>query len=226
MLGGGGGGGGAGLGLDLSAVIQAAVVGLVLFSAAVVAVRRAASRYFVVDAAGFAASYDDHHHHHSPPAYPMSPKGSQQERGPAGGEVSGPCAACGVVTSKKCSRCKRVRYCSQECQTKHWQDDHKSKCKPMNADKLSFGFEANSKKSSGFGRISLVPTRKKIKKGQVLFSYDEFLNLYNRKDFDFIPCGLMNCGNSCFANVVLQCLSCTRPLVAYLLGKDHSRECT
>ena len=109
--GGGGGGGGAGLGLDFSAVIQAAVVGLVLFSAAVVAVRRAASRYFVVDAAGFAASYDDHHHHHhSPPAYPMSPKGSQQERGAAGGEVSGPCAACGVVTSKKCSRCKSVRY--------------------------------------------------------------------------------------------------------------------
>ncbi|KAG2613399.1 hypothetical protein PVAP13_4KG352400 [Panicum virgatum] len=206
---GGGGGGGAGLGLDFSAVIQAAVVGLVLFSAAIVAVRRAASRYFVVDAAGFAASYDDHHHHHSPPAYPMSPKGSQLERGPAGGEASGPCAACGVVTSKKCSRCKRVRYCSQECQTKHWQDDHKSKCKPMNADKLSFGFEANSKKSSGFGRISLVPTRKKLK-----------------KDFDFIPCGLLNCGNSCFANVVLQCLSCTRPLVAYLLGKDHSRECS
>jgi len=163
--GGGGGGGGAGLGLDFSAVIQVAVVGFVLFSAAVVAVRRAASRYFVVDAAGFAASYDDHHHHHhSPPAYPMSPKGSQLERGPAGGEASGPCAACGVVTSKKCSRCKRVRYCSQECQTKHWQDDHKSKCKPMNADKLSFGFEANSKKSSGFGRISLVPTRKKLKK--------------------------------------------------------------
>lgn len=111
--GGGGGGGGAGLGLDLSAVIQAAFVGLVLFSAAVVAVRRAASRYFVVDAAGFAASYDDHHHHHhSLPDYPMSPKGRRQEEGPAAGEVSGsgPCAACGVVTSKKCSRCKRVRY--------------------------------------------------------------------------------------------------------------------
>ncbi|KAK3130970.1 hypothetical protein QOZ80_6BG0500380 [Eleusine coracana subsp. coracana] len=53
-----------------------------------------------------------------------------------------------------------------------------------------------------------------------------FLKLYNWKDIDFIPCGLMNCGNSCFANVVLQCLSCTRPLVAYLLGKDHSRECS
>lgn len=34
----------------------------------------------------------------------------------------------------------------------------------MNADKLSSGIEANSKKSSGFGRISLVPTTKKLKK--------------------------------------------------------------
>lgn len=114
MLGGGsgGGGGGAGLGIDLSAVIQAAVVGLVLFSAAVVAVRRAASRYFVVDAAGFAASYEDHHHHDSSPEYPMSPRGDQRKQGPAAGEVAGPgpCAACGGVTTKKCSRCKRVRY--------------------------------------------------------------------------------------------------------------------
>ncbi|KAF8658594.1 hypothetical protein HU200_059055 [Digitaria exilis] len=230
MLGGGsgGGGGGAGLGIDLSAVIQAAVVGLVLFSAAVVAVRRAASRYFVVDAAGFAASYEDHHHHDSSPEYPMSPRGDQRKQGPAAGEVAGPgpCAACGGVTTKKCSRCKRVRYCSQECQTKHWQAGHKFKCKPMNADKLSSGIEANSKKSSGFGRISLVPTTKKLKKGQLLFPYDEFLKLYNWKEFDFLPCGLMNCGNSCFVNVVLQCLSCTRPLVAYLLGKDHSRECS
>lgn len=36
-------------------------------------------------------------------------------------------------------------------------------------------------------------------------------------------CLLSNC--SCFANVVLQCLACTRPLVAYLLEKDHNREC-
>jgi hypothetical protein len=99
MLGGGGAAGG-GLGLDLSAVIQAALVGLVLFSAAVVAVRRAASRYFVVDAAGFAASYDDHHHSSAP--YTMPSQGNQQEQGP--------CAECGGVSSKKCSGCKRVRY--------------------------------------------------------------------------------------------------------------------
>ena len=30
---------------------------------------------------------------------------------------------------------------------------------------------------------------------------------------------------SCFANVVLQCLSWTRPLVAYLLERGHKREC-
>ncbi|KAL5210850.1 hypothetical protein ABZP36_006473 [Zizania latifolia] len=57
---GGGGGGGASLGLDLSAMIQAAVVGLVLFSVAFIVVRRAASPYFIVDAAGFAASHDNH----------------------------------------------------------------------------------------------------------------------------------------------------------------------
>ena len=172
-------------------------------------------------------------------------------------------------------------FSSQECQTKHWQDDHKSKCKPMNADKLSFGFEANSKKSSGFGRISLVPTRKKLKKviGYTLWPRNmyasakifmcgpfagsgslflwwisksvqpEGLWFYTLWAFElwqqvwrsytlfcshlFASHMLLKCTSlilfhvcSCFANVVLQCLSCTRPLVAYLLGKDHSRECT
>jgi ubiquitin carboxyl-terminal hydrolase 36/42 len=30
---------------------------------------------------------------------------------------------------------------------------------------------------------------------QVPFPYDEFLKLYNWKDFDSVPCGLINCGN-------------------------------
>ena len=156
-------------------------------------------------------------------------------------------------------------FSSQECQTKHWQDDHKSKCKPMNADKLSFGLEANSKKSSGFGRISLVPTRKKLKKvigytlwprnmyasatfscvahlqGQVLFSYDEFLNLYDRKDFDFIPCGLMNCGNryggvtffsapicllhTCFLSAPhLSSFMCAVALLTWFYNVSHARD--
>ncbi|KAG8075095.1 hypothetical protein GUJ93_ZPchr0006g41480 [Zizania palustris] len=218
-----GSGGGASLGLDLSAVIQAAVVGLVLFSAAFMAVRRAASRYFVVDAAGFAASYDDHQDDRMPPRGEQQPTARAQatSAGPA------PCAACGDITTKKCSGCKRVRYCSQGCQSKHWQSDHKFKCKQMKkmvpADKLSCGSEGNSNKSTGFGPISLLPARRKLTK--VIFPYDEFLKLCNWRDLDYLPCGLLNCGNSCFANVVLQCLSCTRPLAAYLLGTDHSREC-
>lgn len=94
-------------------------------------------------------------------------------------------------------------------------------------DKSPCGVEANSKKSSVFGRISLVPGPRKLNK--VIFPYDEFLKLYDWSDRNYdasSPCGLVNCGNSCFANVVLQCLSYTRPLVAYLLGMDHYRQCS
>ena len=90
---------------------------------------------------------------------------------------------------------------------------------------------------------------------QVLFSYEEFVRYFNWDNTDLAPCGLMNCGNrfvwmgllldsvfflslslsleclfvkssfSCFANVILQCLSWTRPLVAYLLERGHRSEC-
>ncbi|KQK16875.1 hypothetical protein BRADI_1g31187v3 [Brachypodium distachyon] len=241
MPGGVGGGEGSGGGIDFAALIQAAVVGFVLFTAAVAAVRRAASRYFVVDAAGFASAYDDHHsssgalaypmppqenHHHQQQQQPMAQGQGQAAAGGGGGETA-PCAECGRASIKRCSGCKRMRYCSGECQSKHWQSDHKFKCKQMkldSVDKLPCGGEASSKKSSVFGRISLVPGHRKLNK--VIFPYDEFLKLYNWRDHDFLPCGLVNCGNSCFANVVLQCLSCTRPLVAYLLWKDHARECS
>uniref|UniRef100_J3MGF1 USP domain-containing protein n=3 Tax=Oryza brachyantha TaxID=4533 RepID=J3MGF1_ORYBR len=183
----------------------------------------------------FAASCDDHHQHHhhsdSPGSYRMPPRGEQQQLQGAGAQAASrggePCAACGCIATKKCSGCKRVRYCSQGCQSKHWQSGHKFKCKQMKksspADKLSSGDEEDRNKSSVFGPISLVPIRRKLNK--VIFPYDEFLKLCNWRDLDYLPCGLLNCGNSCFANVVLQCLSCTRPLAAYLLGMDHSREC-
>jgi hypothetical protein len=94
-------------GLDLSAVIQAALVGLVLLAAALAAVRRAASRYFVVDAAGFAAAYDDHLH---PTEYAMPPQeGNRQLPQPAVAR-QGTCAQCGGASSKICTGCKRARY--------------------------------------------------------------------------------------------------------------------
>ncbi|XP_057973797.1 ubiquitin carboxyl-terminal hydrolase 16 [Malania oleifera] len=58
-----------------------------------------------------------------------------------------------------------------------------------------------------------------------LFPYELFVKLYNWKRAELQPCGLTNCGNSCYANVVLQCLAFTPPLTAYLLQGLHSRAC-
>ncbi|XP_072977835.1 ubiquitin carboxyl-terminal hydrolase 17-like [Typha angustifolia] len=59
----------------------------------------------------------------------------------------------------------------------------------------------------------------------MLFPYDRFVKLYNAEKVYLHPCGLTNCGNSCYANVVLQCLTFTRPLTTYLLEGLHSKLC-
>ncbi|GMH24239.1 hypothetical protein Nepgr_026082 [Nepenthes gracilis] len=65
-------------------------------------------------------------------------------------------------------------------------------------------------------------SRKKVK---MLFPYKEFTKFFQYEIPDLAPRGLLNCGNSCYANAVLQCLSCTKPLVVYLLKRTHSRTC-
>ncbi|XP_010939750.1 ubiquitin carboxyl-terminal hydrolase 17 [Elaeis guineensis] len=60
----------------------------------------------------------------------------------------------------------------------------------------------------------------------MLFPYDLFIKLYNCDKVELRPCGLTNCGNSCYANAVLQCLAFTRPLTAYLLEGLHSKTCS
>lgn len=126
----------------------------------------------------------------------------------------GICAVCGGAGEKRCSRCKKVRYCSLTCQSKHWKEGHKLKCQELKLSAVEKASVCNSKSSID---------RSLLKK--VLFSYEDFMNLFNWEDEGCSPCGLLNCGNSCYANVVLQCLSCTRPLVAYLLKIGHARKC-
>ncbi|KAL4556481.1 hypothetical protein LXL04_039136 [Taraxacum kok-saghyz] len=58
-----------------------------------------------------------------------------------------------------------------------------------------------------------------------LFSYEMFVKLYNWKQVELRPFGLVNCGNSCYANAVLQCLTYTPALNAYLLQGLHSKAC-
>ncbi|XVF64882.1 hypothetical protein PTKIN_Ptkin09bG0202500 [Pterospermum kingtungense] len=58
-----------------------------------------------------------------------------------------------------------------------------------------------------------------------LFPYESFVKLYGWNKVELQPCGLVNCGNSCYANAVLQCLTFTPPLTAYFLQGHHSKAC-
>ncbi|CAH8367187.1 unnamed protein product [Eruca vesicaria subsp. sativa] len=137
-------------------------------------------------------------------------------------DTSDECSVCRKLTTKKCSRCKSVRYCSAECQKSDWNSGHKLKCKVFKSTDSLFG-NSSASKSALSPKLSQIKAI--IKPGDVLFPYETFVQYFNWDKPNLAPCGLTNCGNSCFANVVLQCLSWTRPLVAYLLERGHKREC-
>ncbi|KAK6940240.1 Peptidase C19, ubiquitin carboxyl-terminal hydrolase [Dillenia turbinata] len=71
--------------------------------------------------------------------------------------------------------------------------------------------------------IGSDPAGKYCDKG--LCQYERFVKLYTWNKVELQPCGLTNCGNSCYANAVLQCLAFTPPLTAYLLQGLHAKEC-
>ncbi|KAJ6709577.1 UBIQUITIN CARBOXYL-TERMINAL HYDROLASE 16 [Salix koriyanagi] len=58
-----------------------------------------------------------------------------------------------------------------------------------------------------------------------LFPYDLFVRLYTSNKVEMRPCGLINCGNSCYANAALQCLAFTPPLTSYFAQGLHSKGC-
>lgn len=57
------------------------------------------------------------------------------------------------------------------------------------------------------------------------FPYELFTELYCYNKVELYPFGLTNCGNSCYANAVLQCLAYTRPLTSYFFHGLHSKQC-
>ncbi|XWS29585.1 hypothetical protein CRYUN_Cryun24cG0041600 [Craigia yunnanensis] len=60
---------------------------------------------------------------------------------------------------------------------------------------------------------------------KIIFPYELFMELYSYDAVELCPFGLNNCGNSCYANAVLQCLAFTRPLTSYLVRGLHSQAC-
>lgn len=211
----------AGVTLDLNWFLQFIFTVFFIAVGVLHLVKNTASKYFEVD-----ATFDGPHSDRSPMPGLLIDNLS--------------CAVCGGSGPKQCSRCKAVRYCSQKCQLKHWKSGHNKDCK-VSQSSGSVGSAQNAsnnsqfKPSAGGGKtfsgIALIPAHgvsKPINIKQpkdILFPYDEFVKLFNWDKPGFPPCGLLNCGNSCFANVVLQCLASTRPLVAYLLEKGHRTEC-
>ncbi|XP_051151600.1 ubiquitin carboxyl-terminal hydrolase 18-like [Andrographis paniculata] len=171
-------------------------------------VRDTASRYFVVDS-NFDTSAADY---------------SSLDRRKT---ESTACVVCGLLTKKQCARCKMVKYCSEACQRSHWNSEHKTTCKDFQSCHKANHIQTSS--STHRGRKTLGPAggnSKKLKPAnRILFPYEEFVEYFKWDKPGYPPCGLLNCGNSCFANVVLQCLSYTRPLVVYLLEKGHRSEC-
>ncbi|KAJ0593898.1 putative ubiquitinyl hydrolase 1 [Helianthus annuus] len=205
--------------LDLNWYLRVVITGFVVVCGLIYSVKTAA-KYFLVD-----GDYDSNSNSNS-----NSQSFSESDRGvsrslssmmPGLVAVGDSCAVCGSLTSKHCARCKAVRYCSEACQRSHWKSGHKEKCEEF---RLSRNSSLQGRRNST--GVALVPgARNTTQIKKILFPYDKFVELFNWKNQSYPPCGLLNCGNSCFANVVLQCLAYTRPLAAYLLEKGHRRGC-
>jgi ubiquitin carboxyl-terminal hydrolase 36/42 len=61
---------------------------------------------------------------------------------------------------------------------------------------------------------------------KVIFPYDAFLKLASAaRRRAAAPRGLLNVGNSCYANATMQCLLATRPLRAFLDAGVHATGC-
>ncbi|WOL00726.1 ubiquitin carboxyl-terminal hydrolase 15-like [Canna indica] len=73
--------------------------------------------------------------------------------------------------------------------------------------------------------VGLINDNKKNKLCQMLFPYEDLVKFFQCEEWHISPRGLLNCGNSCYANAVLQCLTGTKPLMVYLLRRLHSRTC-
>ncbi|KAL7091140.1 hypothetical protein ACP275_12G087000 [Erythranthe tilingii] len=97
------------------------------------------------------------------------------------------------------------------------QPAHESRVASINDNSANTGI-MSMKKSVKIDRGQHLEERKM----KMIFPYEEFVKCFQFEALNFTPRGLVNCGNSCYANAVLQCLTYTKPLIVYLLRQSHS----
>ncbi|XP_019445403.1 PREDICTED: ubiquitin carboxyl-terminal hydrolase 17 [Lupinus angustifolius] len=90
------------------------------------------------------------------------------------------------------------------------------------AQNVQSGFKTSVQKVVQHLRMS---KESKSTENEISFPYELFMKLYCYDKVKLLPFGLINCGNSCYANAVLQCLAYTRPLTSYLFQGLHSKQC-
>ncbi|KAL6538846.1 ubiquitin-specific protease ubp15 [Orobanche minor] len=148
------------------------------------------------------------------------------------------CARCFGPASTRCSHCKSVWYCSGRCQITHGRQVHNLECQQLGNDYHSPSLKPISRERS-CERMASAKTIEQCSSNDnvlqpnvdnafpedahMIFPYEKFVKFFQSKVLNMTPRGFVNCGNSCYANAVLQCLMCTKPLMIYFLRQWHSR---
>jgi ubiquitin carboxyl-terminal hydrolase 36/42 len=144
---------------------------------------------------------------------------------------------CGTSSTLRCGGCKKVAYCSKECQTRHWWNGHNRQCKLLQAQEALANSTVQTTIMSE--TKTAVPLPSKIisserptnlpftrSPSRILFSRKRVQQMLEFEDKLLgIGCGLRNVGNSCYLNAVLQCLTHTQPLTNFFICCDHSATC-
>jgi ubiquitin carboxyl-terminal hydrolase 36/42 len=141
--------------------------------------------------------------------------------------MSSPCIQCGKLTTSKCGGCKKVFYCSGDCQRKHWNLGHNRQCKILR-DQVQLEYIKHDVPASetpvsiagGNKRLSLLkqPSRYVVSPKRV----EQMMQFEEKRP---LGAGLKNVGNSCYLNSVLQCVIYTPAMLTYLLTCDHAKGC-
>ncbi|KAK9837579.1 hypothetical protein WJX74_000796 [Apatococcus lobatus] len=188
-------------------------------------------------------------------SFPARPSWDVQKARTVLPSINSTCPICDRAASKKCTRCKKVKYCSESCQKEHWHQGHREECQPASSPAPSDISPSRSPADDGqqalteeqsplvpqapseppvdIGQPQLVELPCLNSQGQeqaplashVIFPYDGYLQLAGASNTR-LPLGMMNCGNSCYAASVLQCLLQTSGITEYLARSFHSQRCT